>query len=143
MRGKPRVGGDIGDDHLGMVPGGPATRGPVIGHGGEILRKLRAEPALGRNRQGPRCRVGQLHVPPLGMQRRQGELQHLIQERPQGKGGTRSPQRLTKHLDRLRPRTVHTADQPRRQDPDRNVELLRPPPQQIKSLIGATAVLGP
>jgi hypothetical protein len=36
-----------------MVPGGPATRGPIIGHGGEVLDELRAEPALGRDPQRP------------------------------------------------------------------------------------------
>ena len=42
---------------------------------------------------------------------------------------------------RLWPRALHTVDKPRRQDPDRNVESLRCPPQQIKSLIGAAIVL--
>src|SRR5215469_1099819 len=54
----------------------------------------------------------------------------------------RIPQRLMNHLGRLRPQTLHTVDKPRRQDPDRNVESLRRPAQQIKSFIGATAPLG-
>src|SRR5215475_13669200 len=125
-----------------MVPGGPATRGPVIGHGGEILHKLRAEAALDRDPQRPRGRVGELHVTPFRAQQPQGELQHLIKQRLKGRGGTRIPQRLMKHLGRLRPRALHTVDKPRRQDPDRNVELLRRPPQQIKGLIRATTPLG-
>lgn len=84
VRSKPWIGGDIGDDHLGMAAGGSATRGPVIGHGGEILHKLRAEPALGRDPQRPRVRVGELDVPPLGVQQRQGERPRLDAAWPRG-----------------------------------------------------------
>ena len=42
-----------------------------------------------------------------------------------------------KHLGRrLRLRALHTVDKPGGQGPDRNVEPLRGPPQQIKSLPG-------
>src|SRR5215472_9114160 len=46
---------------LGMLLGGPAARGPVIGHGAEILHKLWAEPALGHDLELSRGRVGELH----------------------------------------------------------------------------------
>src|SRR5262249_39844366 len=56
--------------------------------------------------------------------------------------GTRTTQRLMKTLGRLQPRALLAVGEPRRQDPDRNVEPLRRPPQQIESLIGPTTVLG-
>ena len=55
--------------------------------------------------------------------------------------GTRTPA-LCPGAGQTRPRGLYIVDKPRRQDPDRKVEPLRRPPQQVKSLVGTAALLG-
>lgn len=79
---EPRIGGDIGDHHLGIPVSSPAAGRTVVAHDGEIREEFRAEPALGGDPQRSRRGIGDLDVTPVRVQEFQGEVQDLIEQAP-------------------------------------------------------------
>lgn len=87
---EPRIGGDIGDHHLGIPVSSPAAGRTVVAHDGEIREEFRAEPALGGDPQRSRRGIGDLDVTPVRVQEFQGEVQDLIEQGAWIAGGSRS-----------------------------------------------------
>jgi hypothetical protein len=78
--GEGRIGVDVGDNGLCAGFGGASAYRLLVLDGGEVVKELAGETALGDDPQRPGLRVGELDVSEIGGEERDGAVERHIEQ---------------------------------------------------------------